>query len=163
MKVEADKVNALGTMPKVAVTVRDKEGRDNALIVGYCGHCSFDPPMLMVGVVPSRFSHHMIKENGSFVAHLLDESQTDLYECCGSKSGSDSDKMKDYNVKLEDAEIVNAAIMTDCPLAIECTVVDSVMTGSHEMFIGKIEKVHVEEGATDEKGRVDISKLSVIQ
>jgi flavin reductase (DIM6/NTAB) family NADH-FMN oxidoreductase RutF len=162
MKVEANKRNALGTMPKLAVTVRDKDGRDNALIVGYCGHCSYDPPMIMVGLVPSRFSYHMIKENGSFVAHLLDESQADLYECCGSESGKDGDKLKVHNVNLIDADIVNAAIMKDCPVAIECTVVDSIMTGSHEMFVGKIEKVHVEEGATDDNNCVDLSKLNII-
>lgn len=162
MKIEAEKVNALGTMPKVAVTVRDNEGRDNALIVGYCGHCSFDPPMIMIGIVPSRYSYHMIKENGSFVAHLLDQSQTDLYECCGTKSGNDGDKLKDYKINLKDGDIVNASILEDCPLAIECSVVDSIVTGSHEMFIGKIEKVHVENGAVDDKGRVDLSKLNVM-
>lgn len=162
MKVEVDKVNALVVKPNVVVTVRDKAGNDNALVVAYAGNCSYDPPMIMVGIVPSRHSYHMIKENGSFVVHLLDKSQTKLYECCGSKSGRDSDKLKDYEISIEDGVKVNAGVITDCPVAIECTVVDSIMTGSHEMFVGKVEYVHAAEKLLTEKGRVDITKLNLL-
>ena len=47
------------------------------------------------------------------------------------------------NIKTAQGEKVNAPILTDCPVNAECTVVDSIMTGSHEMFIGKIECIHV--------------------
>lgn len=60
MKVEANKVNALVVKPNLVVSVRDKEGNDNALAVVYAGNCSYDPPMIMMGIVPSRYSHHMI-------------------------------------------------------------------------------------------------------
>ena len=162
MKVEAGKKNALVVKPNVVVTVRDKDGKDNALVVAYAGNCSYDPPMIMMGIVPSRYSYHMIKENGSFVVHLLDKSQTWLYECCGSKSGRDSDKLKAYGINIVDALKVNAGVITECPVAIECTVVDSIMTGSHEMFVGLVEYVHAEEEVLNEKGRVDISKLNLM-
>lgn len=162
MKVEAAKKNALAVMPKILVSVRDNNGNDNALVVAYCGNCSYDPPMIMVGIVPCRHSYHMIKENGCFVAHLLDASQTELYECCGTKSGKDSDKLKDLGVKITDGRKVNAGVIEECPVAIECTVVDSIMTGSHEMFVGKVEYVHAEEGTLLEDGRVDLSKLNLI-
>jgi len=162
MKVEADKVNALVVKPNVVVSVRDSKGNDNALVVAYCGNCSYDPPMIMVGIVPSRHSYHMIKENGSFVVHLLDKSQTELYECCGRKSGRDSNKLEDYGIKLEDGVKVNAGVIQGCPVAIECSVVDSIMTGSHEMFVGKVEYVHAEEETLNEKGRVDIAKLNLL-
>jgi flavin reductase (DIM6/NTAB) family NADH-FMN oxidoreductase RutF len=162
MKKNAALKGALQPTPKIIVTVRDRAGRDNALVVAYCGNCSFAPPMLMVGVVPSRFSHHMIKENGAFVAHLVTRDQTALYECCGKRSGSDGDKLKAIGAKLENGEKVNAAILTECPVAIECTVVDSIMTGSHEMFIGKVECVHAEEELIQPDGTIDFSKLNLM-
>lgn len=161
MKVEANKKNALAPKPNLVVTVRDSEGNDNALVVAYAGNCSYAPPMIMVGIVPSRHSYHMIKENGCFVAHLLDKSQTKLFECAGFKSGRDSNKLSDYDIKLSDGAVVNAAVIDECPVAIECTVVDSIMTGSHEMFIGKVEYVHCEENLVDEKGNIDIKKLNL--
>lgn len=162
MKIEADRVNALVVKPNVVVSVRDKKGNDNALVVAYCGNCSYDPPMIMVGIVPSRHSYHMIKENGSFVVHLLDKSQTELYECCGSKSGRDSNKLKDYGIAIKDGVKVNAGVITSCPVAIECTVVDSIMTGSHEMFVGTVEYVHADVDVVNEKGRIDLSKLDLL-
>ena len=162
MKKNAALKGALQPTPKVIVTVRDKAGRDNALVVAYCGNCSYDPPMIMVGVVPSRFSYHMIKENGAFVAHLVKKDQTALYECCGSQSGRDSDKLKELGTKMKDGEKVNAAILEECPVAIECTVVDSIMTGSHEMFVGKVECVHAEEEIVNADGTIDFGKLELM-
>lgn len=39
-------------------------------------------------------------------------------------------------------------------MSIECRVVDSLMPGTHELFIGKIETVHVDERYLDEKGNI---------
>lgn len=162
MYVEAKKRNALVQKPNLVVTVRDKDKRDNALVVAYACNCSYDPPMIMVGIVPSRFSYHMIKENGCFVVHLLDKSQTDLYRVCGNLSGRDSDKLKDHNIHLTDAIKVDAGIIEGCPVAIECQVVDSIKTGSHEMFVGEVMYVHAKEDALNETGFVDINKLNLL-
>ena len=161
-KKDAAKVSALQPMPKVLVSCRDKDGKDNALAVGYCGNCSFDPPMVMVGIVPSRYSHHMVKETGCFVVNIPEKSYADTFNYLGSASGRDHDKLKEKNVAVCDADVVNAPILTDCPVNIECTVVDSIMTGSHEMFIGKVEKVHADERIVNEKGQIDYSKLDLI-
>ncbi len=162
MKVEAQKKNALVVMPRMVVSVRDNDGNDNALVVAYGGNCSYDPPMIMVGIVPSRHSYPMIKENPCFVAHLLDASQKELYECCGTKSGKDGDKLKEYGIQLVHGKKVNGGVIEQCPVAIECTVVDSILTGSHEMFVGKIEYVHAEQDVLSEDGRIDLTKLNLI-
>jgi flavin reductase (DIM6/NTAB) family NADH-FMN oxidoreductase RutF len=65
-KKEASKRGALQPSPKVLVSCRGLDGEDNALAVAYCGNCSYDPPMVMVGIVPSRYSYQMIKESGCF-------------------------------------------------------------------------------------------------
>ena len=162
MKIEAKKKNALVEKPKLVVTVRDSQGRDNALVVAYACNCSYDPPMLMVGIVESRFSYHMIKENGYFVAHLLSDSQKDLYHVCGTLSGRDSDKIKDHDIKIVDGKTVNAGVIEACPVAIECKVVDSIKTGSHDMFVGEITYVHADEDCVNDKGMVDINKLNLL-
>jgi flavin reductase (DIM6/NTAB) family NADH-FMN oxidoreductase RutF len=145
---------------KVLVSVRDKDGKDNALVVAYCCNCSYAPPMVMVGIVPSRYSYHMVKENPCFVVNLVSKDQKEIYKYLGSVSGRDEDKLAKINTK--DGDVVNAPILTDCPVNIECTVVDSIMTGSHEMFIGKIECVHADSDIIIEKGEIDYSKIDFI-
>lgn len=161
-KKQAIAKSSLQPAPKVLVSCRDKEGNDNALAVGYCGNCSFDPPMVMVGIVPSRHSYHMVKETGCFVVNIPTKDFQKEFDYLGSVSARDEDKLAKMNIKTADASKVNASILVDCPVNIECTVVDSIMTGSHEMFIGKIEKVNANENIVDEKGNIDYSKLDLI-
>lgn len=153
---------ALQPMPKVLVSCRDQKGNDNALAVAYCGNCSFDPPMIMVGIVPSRHSYHMVKETGCFVVNLASKENVDLFNYLGNHSGADEDKIRKIGARTVDGDVVNAPMLVDCPVCIECTVVDSIMTGSHEMFVGKVERVHADEGVLNEEGKLDLSKLNLL-
>ena len=161
-KKEAIKKGALQPMPKVLVSCRGANGEDNALAVAYCGNCSFDPPMVMVGIVPSRYSYHMVKETGCFVVNIPEKSYADTFKYLGTVSRRDCDKLKEKNVATAEGEVVNAPILTDCPVNIECTDVDSIMTGSHEMFIGKVERVHANEELLDAEGNIDFSKIDLL-
>ena len=162
MKKEALKKGALQPTPKVLVSCRGANGEENALAVAYCGNCSYAPPMVMVGIVPSRYSYHMIKESGCFVVNLPAKDYAEEFQYLGSVSRRDCDKLKEKNIATKDADIVNAPLLCDCPVNIECTIVDSIMTGSHEMFVGKIEKVHADENLIDAEGKIDFSKIDLL-
>jgi flavin reductase (DIM6/NTAB) family NADH-FMN oxidoreductase RutF len=161
-KREANKKGAMQPAPKVLVSCRGLNGEDNVLAVGYCGNCSYAPPMVMVGIVPTRYSYKMIKESGCFVVNLATKDYKETFDCMGSTSKRDGDKLEKMNVKLEDGIKVNAPILSDCPVNIECTVVDSIMTGSHEMFIGKVEYVHADANLLDSNGNIDFTKVDLL-
>ena len=161
-KTEARLVSCLQPSPRVLVSCRGLDGEENALAVGYCCNCSYDPPMVMVGIVPSRYSYQMIKESGCFAVNLVDSSYRDTFDYLGSHSKRDEDKLAKMHVRTQDGIRVNAPILIDCPVNIECTVVDSIITGSHEMFVGKVEYVHAYEALTDSDGKIDFSKIKFI-
>jgi flavin reductase (DIM6/NTAB) family NADH-FMN oxidoreductase RutF len=104
----------------------------------------------------------MIKESGCFVVNLVDENYKETFDYLGSHSKRDEDKLAIMNVKLEDAKIVNAPILADCPVNIECTIVDSIITGSHEMFIGKIELVSGDSNIVNDDGTIDFSQIKFL-
>lgn len=162
MQKKSAKVKTVLPFPKVLISCRSSKGQDNALVVGYLCNCSFDPPMMMVGVVPSRFSHHIIKETGCFVVNLAGEGQQNEYDYLGSHSGRDGDKLKALNMKVTPGLKVNAPILADCPVNIECKVVDSIVTGSHEMFVGLIEHIHADENLLDQDGNLDLLKAKLL-
>ena len=161
-KKEAKMKSSLQPAPKVLVSCRGINGENNVLAVGYCGNCSYDPPMGMVGIFPSRYSYKLIKESGCFVVNLVDRSYKKTFDYLGSHSKRDEDKLAIMNVKLQDGKKVNAPFLPNCPVNIECTVVNSIVTGSHEMFIGKIEYVHADAEITDAEGNIDFSKINFI-
>ena len=118
--------------------------------------------MVMVGIVPSRFSYPMVKETGCFVVNLVPKSYAETFFELGKRSGRDEDKLTNLHVKTADGLKVNAPLLTDCPVNIECTVVDSIRTGSHEMFVGRVEYVHAEQSLVQEDGSLDLSKLDLL-
>jgi len=155
--------SALNPRTPILVSCRDKDGKNNALAVVYACNCSYDPPMIMVGIVPSRHSYSIIKETGVFVANLVTESMRDTFMYLGSHSGQDEDKLQKLGLPLADGTKVNAPVLLDSPVSIECTVTGSVVTGSHEMFIGRVEFVHADASLVDADGKVDYSKIDFLK
>ena len=163
MKKLADNtVLCMQPVPKTIVSCRDKEGRNNALVVGFAANASLDPVMVMVGIVPDRFSHHMVKETGCFVLNLPGKDFEKEYNYLGSHSGRDEDKFGALDLNWENGTYVDAPILSDCPVSIECRVLDSVHPGTHELFIGKVEAVHVDEEYLDEKGNILWNKIELM-
>jgi flavin reductase (DIM6/NTAB) family NADH-FMN oxidoreductase RutF len=161
-KIEANLRTCLQPAPKVIVSCRDSEGNNNALAVAYCCNCSYDPPMIMVGIVPSRHSYKIIKESGVFVVNVPSMEQKEIFDYLGSHSGRNEDKFASLSLKTQEGDVVNAPLIHECPICIECTVTASILTGSHEMFVGKIEKIHVDEELVNDKGNIDYSKIDQI-
>ena len=161
-KLAKNMVLCMQPIPQTIVSCRDKDGNNNALVVGFAANVSLDPVMVMVGIVPTRHSHHMIKESGSFVINLPRKDFQKEYSYLGSKSGRDEDKFASLDLKWEEARYVNAPILTDCPVSIECSVVNSIMPGTHELFIGKVEAVHVDEEYLDDNGNILWDKMNLM-
>lgn len=163
MKKEAKSlVLCMQPVPQTIVSCRDKEAHNNALVVGFTANVSLDPVMVMVGIVPTRHSHHMVKETGCFVINLPRKSFQKEYNYLGSRSGRDEDKFAALDLKWMDATYVNAPILIDCPVSIECSVVESTQPGTHELFIGKVEAVHVDEEYLDDNGNIQWDKIDLM-
>lgn len=160
MKKEADKTKArIKPMPNTIVSCR-KDGHDNALAVGVASVASIDPVMVMIGIIPSRFSYDMVKDTGKFVVNIPTKEFSEKYMYLGTVSGRDEDKLASINTT--DADIIDAPILTDCPVNIECSVVDSIQPGSHELFIGKVKKVHCDEEYLTEDNDVKWDEIDLI-
>lgn len=149
-------------MPNLIVSCRDKDGKNNALAVGFAANVSCDPAMVMIGIVSDRFSHHMIKESGEFVINLTPKGMQKEYYYLGTKSGRDEDKFASLNLAWENGDKVNAPLLSACPVNIECKVIQSIQPGSHELFIASVEALHCEETYLDAGGNIDWGKMDLL-
>ncbi len=91
--------------------------------------------------------------------NLVPKGLKEAFDYLRSHSGRDEDKLAKVNLKLMEAVKVNAPLLADCSVNIECKVVESIMTGSHEMFIGRVEHVHAEPEYLNEKGDIEFAKI----
>ncbi len=143
MKKEVNIDSFINPEPYTIVSCRDKDGKDNALSIGFVANTGMNPTIIMIAVREERYSHHMIKESGEFVVNMATVDFEDEMEYLGITSGRDEDKLAD--IKTIDADIVDAPLLVDCPVNFECKVVDSITPGSHEVFFGEVVKVHCDE------------------
>ncbi len=113
--------------------------------------------------MPTRYSYHIIKETGCFVVNIAVAKNKEIYDYLGKVSGRDEDKFAKLNIKTVNGDCVNAPLLADCPVNIECRVVNSVLTGSHEMFIGVVEKVHADKEFVDGNGNIMYGNMKILQ
>lgn len=146
--------------PNLLVSCRGKDGKNNALAVGFACNVSANPPMVMIGIVPEHYSYELIKESGEFVINIPTKGFEQAYYYLGTKSGRDEDKFAALNLKWTEGSKVKAPLLDDCPISAECKVIKLIETGGdHDFFLGSIEAVHCDEAWLDENGNLDFNKL----
>lgn len=150
--------NMLYPLPAVMVSVRDKSGRDNIITVAWAGTVCTNPPMVSISVRPERYSYHMLEESGEFVINLTTEKLCYATDYCGVRSGRDVDKFTEMKLTKVEADLVNAPMVGESPVNLECKVEKIERLGSHHMFIARVLAVHAEEAYMDENGRFDLNK-----
>jgi len=155
-----------GTMlypvPAVMVSCRSKEGVDNIITVAWTGIICSDPAMLYVSIRPERYSYDIIKESGCFVVNMPNKYLVHALDFCGVKSGRDINKFKQLGLTAQNSNMVDAPSIEECPVSIECRVKDIVPLGSHDMFIGEILCVDVEEKLLDKSGKLQLNNADLI-
>ena len=154
--------NMLYPLPAVMVSVADKEGNPNIITVAWAGTVCTNPPMVSISVRPERYSYHMIDETGEFVINLTTEKLAYATDYCGVRSGKDMDKFKELHLTPEKAEYVNAPLIEESPVNIECKVVKKETPGSHHIFLAEVKAVHVDDAYMDQKGRFALEKTDPI-
>lgn len=154
--------NMLYPVPAVLVSCRNKEGKDNVLTIAWAGTICSDPAMLSISVRKERYSYPMIKESGEFVVNLTTKALVEATDYCGVKSGKDEDKFAAMNLTQGEAEKINAPIIMESPVNIECKVKQVLELGSHDMFIAEVVNVQVSEELLDEKGSFKLQEAELL-
>lgn len=153
MKVVKTPQTALGPVPAVLVTAGTMETSDITTLAWVGTLCS-EPPMIGVGVRPTRWLHHLIVDGGAFVVNVCDVAHVRELDLCGMVSGRDTDKWALARLTREPGTATAVPLVAECPLNIECVVRQTLHLGSHDLFIGEVAAVHVDEHI-QVKGRID--------
>ena len=150
--------NMLYPLPAVMVSATDGNGTDNIITVAWAGTICTNPPMVSISVRPERYSYDMIAKTKEFVINLTTEKLAYAVDYCGVKSGRDVDKFAQMKLTKEKAQYVQAPLIGEAPVSVECRVKKIVPLGSHHMFVAEVLAVHADEAYLDEKNRFDLNR-----
>jgi flavin reductase (DIM6/NTAB) family NADH-FMN oxidoreductase RutF len=152
----------LNPVPVVMVTCADAEGKANIITLAWAGTINSEPPMVSISVRKERYSHHMLKETGEFVINLTTRKLAFATDYCGVKSGRDMDKFEAMKLTPESASKVSVPLIKESPINIECVVKNVIELGSHDMFLGEVVAVNVDESLMDQNGKLHMDKADLI-
>lgn len=161
MKKSLNEQTALAPVPVVMVSCGN-ETRANITTVAWTGVINSEPPLVYVSIRKTRYSYNLIKSTGEFVINIPNEELVKQVDFCGTKSGRDIDKFELTGLEKEKAQIVNVPLIKECPINIECKLKEIKELDSHDMFIGEIVNVNVDERFVNENGKIDYKNLNLI-
>lgn len=149
-------------LPAVLVSCGATPDEYNVLTVSWTGTICSNPPMCYVSIRPERYSYDIIKRIGAFVINLTNRDLEYATDFCGVKSGRECNKFEMAKLTPQKSEFVDAPIILEAPVSIECRVVDVKPLGSHDMFIAEVVNVVVDDSYMQENGQLDMAAMNLL-
>lgn len=151
----------LAPVPVVMVTCGNMN-ESNITTIAWTGVINSEPPMVYVSIRPSRKSHEIIKQNKEFAINIPDQKLVWETDFCGTKSGKNIDKFKESKLTKINAQKINVPLIYECPINIECKLVEVKELGSHDMFIGEVVCINCDESYILDNGNIDYKSANLL-
>jgi flavin reductase (DIM6/NTAB) family NADH-FMN oxidoreductase RutF len=132
-------------------------GRANFMALGWVTRVNANPPLIGCGVGRHHYTVTGLKENQTFSINFPPASMIEKVDYCGLVSGKEVDKSGLFRVFYGDLE--TAPMIGDCPLCLECRLIQSGSFPTNEFFIGEIVESYTEERYMTD-GKPDIRKIN---
>lgn len=150
-------------VPAVMVSLGNNPKEYNIITVSWTGTINSDPPMCYISVRPGRHSYDILKRNMEFVINLTTKHLAHATDWCGVKSGREFNKFNEMKLTAQKAQKVQAPIIKESPMNIECRVKQIIPLGTHDMFIAEVVAVNAEESLINEEtGTFELNRARLI-
>lgn len=110
-------------------------------------------PIFIAYVRESRYTKQMLEENGEFTVNIpYGDYDNRILSYCGTKSGRDTDKIKDLGLTLEPSDVISVPGIKELPITLECRVIykqKQDLTGIPQDILDRFYPVVEQEGARD--------------
>jgi flavin reductase (DIM6/NTAB) family NADH-FMN oxidoreductase RutF len=135
------------------------DGKESIITLAWAGMVSSEPMTIEVGIRPSRFTYELIMKSGEFAVNVPNASLIDAVDACGTVSGRDVDKFERFGLTRLQATAINAPVIAECPVALECKLKGTFNLGTHNIFLGEVVAITADKEFLDENGHLHIDKL----
>lgn len=149
--------------PAALITSVDAEGRPNIITLGEAFNLSIRNPVIVgIAIAPGRYSHELISAQGEFVVNLPPAALLERVLACGQVSGRKVDKFAEFGLTPLPATKVRPPLIAECPINIECRLLEVQTIGDHDLFQGEVLAHHVSPELLGEDGRIEHERLSAV-
>ena len=132
------------------------EGKPNFMTAAWCGIAAHKPPAICVAIHKSRYTLKGINENETFSINIPNRNIVEKVDFCGTHTGLKHDKSKIFNVFY--GNLKTAPLAEECPVNLECKLINSLDVGSHMLVVGEIIDTFINEDCLVE-GKPDPKRI----
>ena len=133
-------------------------GKPNFMTVAWAGIVNQKPPMLSISIRSARYTYQGIEENQTFSVNVPSENLVTEADYCRLASGRKKDKVAACSFTVFYGKLETAPLIEQCPVNLECRLVQKMEFKTHILCIGEIEEVHVDDDCLTD-GKPDIEKV----
>ena len=161
MRIDLGVQPAVFPMPVLMVAAYDENGTVDVMNAAWGMICGHDKIALFIDEV--RKTTKNIRISKAFTVSLADKDHMDVADFFGIATGNKMpDKFEKSGYHAEKSAHVNAPIVTEFPVALECELAEIVETENLHAIVGKIVNVSAEEKVISENGKIDPLKLNAL-
>lgn len=143
MKTKLGPQRILFPLPTVLIVTGTME-KANIATIAWISILSSKPPTLGISVGTKGFTGEEILKNKEFTVNIATAEIMTETDFCGITSGKDIDKFKKTGLQKLPSSVVSAPIIKQCPLNLECKLVESKIIGTSNHFVGEIVETHID-------------------
>lgn len=129
MKKKIDAFDYAGDICKamrkgILLTTRAGE-RVNTMTIGWGKiGIEWNKPVFIAYVRETRYTKQLLEEGGAFTVNVpYGEADSKILGYCGTKSGRDTDKIRDLKLTLVDSDVISVPGIRELPLTLECKLI----------------------------------------
>ena len=155
-------IPSLYPTPLVLCGTYDADGRPNVATVAWAGICCGTPPAIQVSLRKSRHTYAAIAARRAFTVNIPSTRQAEQADFCGIASGKNTDKFGQARLTPRRGEFVDAPLVQEFPVCMECRLLHTIEIGSHDLFVGEIVASWVAEECLGEDGAPNPTKIDPV-
>ena len=161
MKKDLGVLQAVYPMPVLMVAAYDETGKVNVMNAAWGMICAMDKIALFIDE-DHKTTQNLLKTK-AFTVALADQDHMDVADFFGIASGNKmEDKFERTGYHAVKSAYVNAPVIEEFPVVMECELAEVINTENMYAIVGKIVNVAAEEAVLDEKGKVDPTKVKAL-
>ena len=161
MRKDLGSVPAVMPMPVLMIAAYDEKGTVQVMNAAWGMICSMDKIALFIG--EDHATTKAIRKTGAFTVSLADTEHMEVADFYGIATGNTMpDKFARSGYHEEKSVHVNAPIITEFPVTMECELAEIIETENLHAVVGKIVNVSADEKVLTENGKIDASKINAL-
>jgi len=140
----------------------DKSGKPNVMTAGEVFNIGLREPCIIgIALRKATYTHSLIIESRQFTVNFPTLDILEKVDLVGTISGRDGlDKFSKYGLTPIASTEITAPIIEECPVNLECKMLSVSEVGDHDLFLGEVVAMHVDNDKIDGRGQVVYDKVN---